>query len=105
MIPNPPHVEGVVATKGIAVECPYCLGIATHYTRIEVFDQSAAKQSTMHVMIYDNVVITSSNIDANPSVAGVGIRMVFDCDACGPNTFNLTVAQQGKSTYLNLEPN
>ncbi len=89
--------------RGIAeLHCPRCGSANLHHTGVTVFDRAEDRPTVVETTVSaGKVKVDPASIGAmNPSARRDGLAIRFDCEGCGEDPIELTIAQHKGSTEI-----
>lgn len=94
------------------LECPICKATSVHQDRVEVFSCIEDSAETITLVDCQHGIIDGVAPSAgNPSHRRDGLRIIFECEMCGPTAFAWEIWQHKGETQtcvrenLNRDPN
>lgn len=103
--PKPLGAHVVISEDGM-LHCPKCLasgGHSLHHEGVVSYDREEDGENTVRTIVFPGENATSvvpSRESRNPSERRHGLAVVFYCEVCAPERFDLTISQHKGSTYL-----
>jgi hypothetical protein len=83
--------------------CPCCGSIYLHQSTINVYNRDEDADKGLHVIVENDMTITGTDMQNNPSPRREGLSIKFWCEEC-PEKLTLNIYQHKGETLIEWKP-